>query len=224
MGNYILCHSNTSGWAIGGELYHHGILGQKWGVRRFQNKDGSLTSAGKNRYSSNDERMPLDYQKHIDKKNGTLKDWAWAYKENEQGFKNKKMAELYCDAESLYGFAKIDDKIRYDTDAFGRARPRYKVQSESSASRFRKKFGEAEYEKAYERKKKVCGGLDADAINSILETEWIEYFNDTHPHDFEGNNSDMDVKWVNKPGDIEKYGYDKKYFPKSYLNKRRTKT
>lgn len=33
------------------ELYHHGILGQRWGVRRFQNKDGSLTSAGKTRYS-----------------------------------------------------------------------------------------------------------------------------------------------------------------------------
>lgn len=31
-------------------LYHHGILGQKWGVRRFQNKDGKLTSAGKKRY------------------------------------------------------------------------------------------------------------------------------------------------------------------------------
>ena len=31
-------------------LEHHGILGQKWGVRRFQNKDGTLTTAGKERY------------------------------------------------------------------------------------------------------------------------------------------------------------------------------
>lgn len=31
-------------------LVHHGILGQRWGVRRFQNKDGSLTVDGKKRY------------------------------------------------------------------------------------------------------------------------------------------------------------------------------
>ena len=30
-------------------LEHHGILGQKWGIRRFQNKDGSLTALGKSR-------------------------------------------------------------------------------------------------------------------------------------------------------------------------------
>ena len=32
------------------ELYHHGIKGQRWGVRRYQNADGSLTAAGQKRY------------------------------------------------------------------------------------------------------------------------------------------------------------------------------
>lgn len=35
--------------ASDGELYHWGIKGMKWGVRRYQNKDGSLTNAGKQR-------------------------------------------------------------------------------------------------------------------------------------------------------------------------------
>lgn len=33
------------------ELQHSGIKGMKWGVRRYQNKDGTLTPAGKKRYS-----------------------------------------------------------------------------------------------------------------------------------------------------------------------------
>lgn len=47
------------------ELQHHGIKGQKWGIRRFQNADGSLTAAGKQRVS--------EVKKRTDSRNrGTL--------------------------------------------------------------------------------------------------------------------------------------------------------
>lgn len=38
-------------------LSHHGIKGQKWGFRRFQNRDGTLTPAGKKRYAQEMERL-----------------------------------------------------------------------------------------------------------------------------------------------------------------------
>lgn len=41
------------------ELQHHGIKGQKWGVRRFQNANGSLTAAGKQRASEANKRTDV---------------------------------------------------------------------------------------------------------------------------------------------------------------------
>ena len=39
------------------ELYHYGVKGMKWGVRRYQNKDGSYTNAGKKRRSADPETI-----------------------------------------------------------------------------------------------------------------------------------------------------------------------
>lgn len=45
------------------ELYHWGILGQRWGHRRFQNEDGSLTAEGRERYGVSEARSKSDAQK-----------------------------------------------------------------------------------------------------------------------------------------------------------------
>jgi hypothetical protein len=55
------------------ELYHHGIKGQKWGVRRYRNSDGSLTLAGQIRYDSmSGKRLHKTLKKEIRNKRSEL--------------------------------------------------------------------------------------------------------------------------------------------------------
>lgn len=45
------------------ELYHWGIKGMKWGVRRYQNADGTLTAAGRKRYNTEADKGDYDQTK-----------------------------------------------------------------------------------------------------------------------------------------------------------------
>lgn len=54
------------------ELYHYGIKGMKWGVRRYQNKDGSLTPAGKKRIGKQYEKASKKIMRNLSKEYNSM--------------------------------------------------------------------------------------------------------------------------------------------------------
>lgn len=68
--NYVI---TSNGSFVSEELYHHGIRGMKWGVRRYQNPDGSLTANGKKRYLNSDGTLNKKGEKYYAKEKERLK-------------------------------------------------------------------------------------------------------------------------------------------------------
>lgn len=52
------------------ELYHHGVKGQKWGVRRYVDENGHLTEAGKKHLSKNPDKTRKEFQKAVNRSRG----------------------------------------------------------------------------------------------------------------------------------------------------------
>lgn len=100
-------------------LMHFGILGQKWGIRRFQNKDGTRTDEGKKRYSGGalgkeDYEKLKTYRKNVEKANDKFAKAPWG-KERTKAEKERTEAYRKLDEYGLNlakTFAKTDDEFK----------------------------------------------------------------------------------------------------------------
>lgn len=74
----------------GDDIQHHGIKGMKWGIRRYRNEDGTLTDAGKKRYSQNDRLLYKSYVRDAKKLNKLKKDADNTYQSKRAAEKREK--------------------------------------------------------------------------------------------------------------------------------------
>ena len=134
-------------------LAHHGIKGQKWGVRRFQNSDGSLTEAGKKRYSV-DKKLNKEMI-------STVLDGEFNNGENRKFLKEELGITSKDDLSSrLY----LDDKYNYNNKKTGKKGTSYiyrlnaKDGDESKTDDQRLNIAQTEYIVEYDRGKKKIDG------------------------------------------------------------------
>lgn len=126
------------------DLAHHGIKGQKWGVRRFQNEDGTWTATGRKRYSSEELRTAA---KQVQEYN------AGKLKNQQQMSTEKRQADAKYDREGRKlraaqakiapkDYDKAWDKLGKDLDrAHNEADKRQAEHDKRLASDLKKKYG-----------------------------------------------------------------------------------
>lgn len=165
------------------ELYHHGVKGQKWGVRRYQNSDGSLTNAGKKKYRSTSINAALARRSN-DKVDKGFKNW------DENAKKRDNAIELGKKATAAKRACENDPKNKEAKAAYKQANKEYK-KALSSNTTYRKGVVRQEVGRDAARKyltdaKKVQKQLIADPSNKALQKKYNDLMS---KHDVERANA-----------------------------------
>lgn len=102
-------------WIVANELYHHGIKGQKWGERNYQNKDGSLTAAGEARYLVGGDSTYGGVTKSVTAKTpkSAIGKQKSSVKSSKKSNKKDKKEDWQTPGERLKNKYKNDKKFRY---------------------------------------------------------------------------------------------------------------
>lgn len=153
-----LIHSEVDAEPSEDELQHWGVQGMRWGVRRYQNKDGSLTKAGKKRYGT---RTNFDRVQAAKKA---------AEKYNSKEAKAKRKADARAEAEIAKYRKKMGEKDKKD-DESDESKPKTTSGNDTADAK---------------PKKTVLSELSDDELRAIvtrlsMEKQYRQYMAELHP-------------------------------------------
>lgn len=153
-----LIHSEVDADPAEDELQHWGVQGMRWGVRRYQNKDGSLTKAGKKRYGT---RTNFDRVQAAKKA---------AEKYNSKEAKAKRKADARAEAEIAKYRKKMGEKDKKD-DESDESKPKTTSGNDTADTK---------------PKKTVLSELSDDELRAIvtrlsMEKQYRQYMAELHP-------------------------------------------
>lgn len=94
-------------------LMHYGVKGMKWGVRRYQNKDGSLTPAGKKRYSKEYEKLSKKITKNVQRNANSIR--IQSYNESADYMNRGGIERFNREQEKKYG-SNFASRSEYEQD------------------------------------------------------------------------------------------------------------
>ena len=175
------------------ELYHHGILGQRWGVRRYQNADGSLTDAGKRRAAKQEYRTAKKNAK-INRRNKTSSDYE------------------KIEGDMLYGTTSLSEATRRGANSERLRKFQSKADTYNAKSKMASKLSENSQglSKKYRQHQMQSSSKKSDRYNTLANKtkNMIDITNDVYEHTM-SNGEKIASSWLLNNAEKNEYMMDR---------------